>query len=108
MGPASVTTYDTICDFMASMARPLIAEDAWYLSILGILPGFQGRGLGVGLVEAVLAETDRLGVSTYLETFTPRNRSFYERPGYATLENFHEPTTGATYALMVRAAKVVG
>lgn len=102
MGPASVTTYDTICDFMTSMARPLIAEDAWYLSILGILPEFQGRGLGAGLVEGGLVETDRLGASTYLETFTPRNRSFYERLGYRSLQTFHEPTTDAQYTLMVR------
>jgi len=108
MGKGCVSTYKTIVAFMSAKSHPLIAEDAWYLSILGILPEFQGRGLGAGLVDGIIAETDGSGVPTYLETFTPRNISFYERLGYRAIEAFQEPTTGAEYTLMVREAKTDG
>ncbi|PIE33562.1 hypothetical protein CSA56_10600 [candidate division KSB3 bacterium] len=105
MGPESLETYQSIVDFMSEQSKPLIDEDAWYLSIIGILPEFQGRGLGVELVDNILRKTDRLQVSTYLETFTPRNMSFYERLGYQVAGEIHEPTTDATYWIMVRKAK---
>lgn len=102
MGARSVATYTAIVDFMSEQSGALIDEAAWYLSILGILPAFQGQGVGVGLVNEVLTGTDYSGVPTYLETFTPRNIPFYQRLGYRAIERFHEPTTGATYWLMVR------
>ena len=51
---------------------------------------------------AVLAESDRQGAATWLETFVVRNRSFYRRLGYRTAGEFLEPVTGASYALMIR------
>ena len=104
MGEKSLHIYDRIVGFMSERSASLVEQDAWYLSIVGILPEFQGRGLGVGLVRPVLKETDRLGISTYLETFTPRNMSFYERLGYKAVGSFYEPTAAADYWLMVRGA----
>ena len=76
--------------------------DIWYLSIVGVLPDYQGRGLGGELIRPVLAQTDAIGVATYLETFTPRNMSFYERLGYREAGSFEEPTIGDRYWLMLR------
>ena len=104
MGQESVTTYEAIVDFMAERSNALVKGDSWYLSIVGIQPEFQGQGLGAGLVKAMLARTDTLGVATYLETFSSRNMSFYHRLGYRALEGIDEPTTGARYWLMSRAA----
>ena len=61
-------------------------------------------GLGVGLLSSVLAEADEQGIPTYLETFTPRNESFYERLGYQVSARIKEPSIPATYALMLRPA----
>ena len=102
MGPGSLEMYIAIGSFMAENAAPLIDENSWYLSILGILPGFQGQGLGGRLVSSVLEQTDRLGIPTYLETFTARNMPFYARLGYQVVERFREPTVGADYWLMAR------
>jgi GNAT superfamily N-acetyltransferase len=104
MGQASYQAYDAMCTFMAEQSAPLVASDAWYLSIVGILPEFQGQGLGPGLIESVLSQSDKLGVATYLETFTPRNMTFYQRLGYTTLASFTEPTCGSEYWLMQRTA----
>ncbi|MCP4021731.1 MAG: GNAT family N-acetyltransferase, partial [Desulfobacteraceae bacterium] len=82
MGSRSLDTYNAIVDFMSTQSEPFVGEAFWYLSIIGILPEFQGQGVGAELMETVLKQTDKLGVPTYLETFTPRNMTFYNRLGY--------------------------
>lgn len=102
MGEESLKTYNAIVEFMSAMAEPMIPPDCWYLSIVGVLPEFQGKGLGGDLIKDVLKKTDCMKMQTYLETFTPRNMTFYERLGYREIESFHEPTTNAEYWLMIR------
>ena len=102
MGSDSENCYQEIVSQMSQNTNGLIEDDAWYLSIVGIKPEFQGRGLGPGLITEVLQQSDRLGLQTYLETFSTRNMSFYKRLGYQTLESFFEPTTRSEYWLMVR------
>ena len=77
MGQGSLETYDSIVKFMWEKAIPLIDENSWYLSIIGILPEFQGRGFGAGLVVNILGKTDQLRIPTYVETFTSKNITFY-------------------------------
>ncbi|MFN8582601.1 MAG: GNAT family N-acetyltransferase [Gemmatimonadaceae bacterium] len=56
---------------MASYARSLdLPPNAWYLSILGVHPSLQGRGVGSRLVRRTLEELDRNGAPSYLETYT--------------------------------------
>ena len=102
MGELSLKKYNAIVDFMATQSNPLIGNEFWYLSIVGILPEFQSQGLGRDLVTKILKKTDLKNVSTYLETFVPRNMSFYNRLGFKAVESFHEPITDADYWLMIR------
>lgn len=102
MGSKSLATYTDIVEFMSEKSASLISERYWYLSIAGVLPQFQGKGLGVNLVESVLQKTDAAKVPTYLETFTPRNMTFYKRLGYQVVNHFVEPTTEAEYWIMDR------
>ena len=102
MGEKSLKTYQSIISFMEAKAQPLIKEDFWYLSIVGVLPDFQGQGLGQKLVENVLHKSDKNNISTYLETFNAKNIPFYERLGYKTVGTFFEPTTKSEYRIMVR------
>ena len=102
MGKKSLDTYNAIVEFMSTKAEPFIEEDFWYLSIIGVLPAFQGQGLGPALITNVLKKTDALNVPTFLETFTKRNMTFYERLGYRSVQSFDEPTTNAAYWLMIR------
>lgn len=101
MGAASAATYSDIVGFMSAQSDVLIDASAWYLSIVGVFPEFQNRGLGHALISPVLRQADRAGVATFLETFTPRNEPFYERLGYRVAGRFFEPTIEANYALMV-------
>jgi len=102
LGDGVLDAYVQMVDFMSAKLEGLIGPESWYLSIVGIKPEFQGKGLGVGLINEILKKTDKLGLPTYLETFTPRNISFYNRLGYETAASFLEPLTNATYWVMVR------
>ena len=102
LGPKALDTYESIVDYMSARAEPFITADHWYLSIVGVLPRYQGQGLGAGLIRKVLTMTDRLQVPTYLETFTPGTMKFYGRLGYREAASFPEPITGAAYSLMIR------
>ena len=94
--------YYRIVNFMKAKAASLVDDAAWYLSIVAVAPAAQGQGLGRKLLEPTIAEADCVSATCYLETFSPRSLSFYERLGFATKARFAEPTTGADYVVMVR------
>lgn len=102
MGPRSLEVYARTVDSMSEMTARVASGDFWYLSIIGLAPEYQGRGLGKTLLDPVLQETDRLGIPTFLETFTPGNMTFYRRIGYETARTFFEPTANAEYSVMIR------
>jgi GNAT superfamily N-acetyltransferase len=102
LGADALDFYNQMVGFMSAQVAELIPANAWYLSIVGIKPEFQGKGLGGQLISPVLKETDALNLPTYLETFTPRNKSFYSRLGYTEAASFTEPLTNAEYCVMVR------
>jgi ribosomal protein S18 acetylase RimI-like enzyme len=57
----------------------------WYLSLLGIEPLCQGRGLGSLLMQPVLQRCDREGLPAYLESSKEENIAFYRRHGFAVV-----------------------
>jgi GNAT superfamily N-acetyltransferase len=103
LGPRGWDNYRRIIEFMSNRSKPLIPTGAWYLTIIGVHPSAQGRGIGGQLLRPTLAQATRVGAHAFLETFTPRNLAFYERAGFAPLAQFVEPTTRAPYVLMRRA-----
>jgi GNAT superfamily N-acetyltransferase len=102
LGPRGLGNYHRIVEFMAAQAPAVVPAGAWYLSILGVSPASQGRGLGARLLAPTLAEADAAGVPCFLETFTPRSVAFYERLGFRTEATHHEPVTASDYAIMCR------
>ncbi|SCX61573.1 N-acetyltransferase [Variovorax sp. EL159] len=105
LGPRGYANYNRIVDFMGPHASAAVPAQAWYLSILGISPAAQGRGLGARLLAPTLAEADAAGVACYLETFTPRSVAFYERMGFQRKAAPLEPVTNSVYEIMCRPAK---
>lgn len=102
MGAGCRDRYAAISANMQRLSGPHVGPGSWYLSILGVAPEAQGRGIGGTLMRRVLATADAAGVATYLETFTPRNQSFYARLGYDQRATLDEAETGASYSVMVR------
>jgi GNAT superfamily N-acetyltransferase len=102
MGAAALDTWQRIIDFMEPRAAAVVEPSAWYLSILGVTPVAQGRGVGARMLAPTLAEADAAGVDCFLETFDDRNPRFYQRLGFRTVATHLEPVTGCTYAIMLR------
>lgn len=102
LGSQAYQHYQAVCHSMASLSAPHISDSYWYLSIIGITTTMQGKGLGQQLIEPVLQQADDAGVCTYLETFVPRNISFYQRYGYTRVAELNESVMGASYHLLVR------
>ena len=79
------------------------AEAHWYVHLLGVAPGAQGRGLGRALLRDLLVRVDAEGAASYLETDRPENLRFYEREGYAVVSE--EQIVGVSVWRMWRAAR---
>ena len=75
---------------------------AWYLSIAGIHPDAQGRGLGASVLAPGLAAVDVAGAACFLETYNERSLPFYARLGFMVAGRYAEAVTGCDYWLMVR------
>jgi GNAT superfamily N-acetyltransferase len=103
LAPTGAENYHRIVEFMASRSRSIVSSAAWYLSIVGVAPGAQGKGVGRRLIEATLVEADQVGAPTFLETFSLRNVGFYERLGFSVVASHEEPITQSRYWLMQRA-----
>lgn len=58
------------------------AEPYGYLQVLGVSPHRQGQGVGGRMMRAALADADREGVVSFLETSKPANLTFYRRFGF--------------------------
>jgi len=57
----------------------------WYLSVLGVDPAHQKKGLGSALLQSVLNECDRHQIPAYLESSNPANVPFYQRHGFEVM-----------------------
>jgi len=58
----------------------------WYLSMIGVDPARQGRGLGSALLAHGLSVlVDAEGAAAYLESSNPKNVPLYERYGFAVV-----------------------
>lgn len=102
LGQESLAAYTRIVEFMDQQSRDVVAKDAWYLSILGVSPKAQGKGMGRELMDPVLKKTDAVNRSVFIESFTPKNFGFYEHLGFKQVKLVSEPVTGSDYAIMVR------
>ena len=57
-----------------------------YLGLMSVLPSVQGRGIGMALMERILAWADDRGCPTILLNARPRAVSLYERYGFAEID----------------------
>ena len=105
LGVAASDRYASVAAFMHGRAAACVPSGAWYLSIVAVSPDAQGQGLGGRVLAPTLAEADRAGAPSYLETFAPRTIGFYRRLGFEVAATTFEPTVVAAYTVMVRLAE---
>jgi GNAT superfamily N-acetyltransferase len=83
------------------------STEHWYLDFLGTDPAHAGRGLGMGLLEAMLARFDEAGTPAYLESTNPANNQRYARLGFQPRESFEVADGGPVATTMWRDAAAV-
>ncbi|MDX1803942.1 MAG: GNAT family N-acetyltransferase [Alcanivorax sp.] len=69
-------------DHMQALHDQLIREPHWYLSLLGVDPGQQGRGQATVLLHPMLEQADRKQQICFLDTHNADNVSLYQRFGF--------------------------
>ena len=79
-------------------------EPHLYLSVLGVEPAAQGRGLGSRLLAPGLERCDREGIGAYLESSKEANIAFYGRHGFSVTGEVRFPG-GPPLWLMWRAPR---
>ena len=84
-GQTAYQNYQFLVDCLNPLRTRDMPEPHWYLSILGVDPDHQGKGIGRTLLEPVFSRADASGTRCYLETFTEVNVSFYQRIGFEVL-----------------------
>ncbi len=83
------------------MERRHPREPHYYLSVLGIDPAHQGRGLGPRLLAPVLDRCDAERRLTWLESANPKNHAFYRRLGFVAVDQ-HAFAGGPTLTFFAR------
>lgn len=101
-GPAAIARLLRVSDYMARLRERLTGGEHEYLWALGVRPGLQGQGLGSRLLRAGLEALDRERRTTYLETHDAPNVPFYERHGFALLDEEVVPRTPLKQWSMLR------
>lgn len=76
-------------------------EDYLYLRYAAVRPEAQGKGWGGRAIRAGIAEANRLGVDTCLETAKPGNIAIYQRLGFGIVDEWRVPS-GPRFWTMVR------
>jgi GNAT superfamily N-acetyltransferase len=102
MGEEAFARFGQVMGHIAPKHEQHMPETHWYLMILGVDPPLQGQGIGGRLIQPVLGEADRDGLPCYLETAKARNVPFYERHGFAVIEETDAPDGGPHMWLMRR------
>lgn len=69
----------------SEMARWHPVAPHWYLPLIGVEVGWQGRGYGTAMIRPILDRCDAEGLPAYLEATSPRNRPLYERLGFKAI-----------------------
>lgn len=58
------------------------SEQHWHLGPIGVLPAYQGKGVGSALMTRFCQEVDAFGAKAYLETDLEKNVLFYQKFGF--------------------------
>lgn len=102
LGPQGFAHFTAIVENMEQVLGQHDLSKAWYLSIAGVAPAAQGRGLGASVLAPGLAAVDQAGAVCFLETYNQRSLPFYGRLGFEVAGRYAEAVTCCDYWLMVR------
>ena len=83
--PEAAARMNPMVGFLEAQHTRAIVGPHWRLEFFGVDPDLQGTGIGGRLLDAGHETIDARGERCYLETFTTKNVSFYEKRGYRVI-----------------------
>ena len=89
-------------DDMLSMHQAIIDTPHYYLSVFGVEPAKQGKGLGSALLRPTLERFDKEGMPAYLDTHNAENVSLYRRFGFEIVHHGYLPGGAVMHWAMLR------
>ena len=90
-----------VADEMVNKHHLAVKEPHYYLSIIGVHPAHQGRGVASHLIRHVLHICSERGVQAFLETATERNLGFYGQHGFKLIDQYVLPQNGPKVWTMI-------
>ena len=103
---ADPTAFRTFMRYGANAEHAHPTESHWYLVVLGVRPDAQRRGFGTELVTPVLDRADAVRLPCLLETSDRANVAYYERFGFAVVDDaLALVPDGPTHVAMRRAPR---
>jgi GNAT superfamily N-acetyltransferase len=93
-------TYDDTMRLFEQMDRFHPDVPHWYLSLIGVDPRAQGRGLGTRLLRPVLDACDSEHLPAYLKATSPRSRDLYGRHGFNVVGVIQAGTSPLLWAML--------
>ena len=94
LGAAEADRFFSVLATIDPYHRTDVPSEHWYVLVIGVEPGAQGRGLGRALLTPVLEEARRDKLPCYLETAQPQNVEFYRHLGFRVLRDIVDPRSG--------------
>lgn len=94
LNPEALARFSAVFAPIEAALAADVPEPCWYLGVLAVEPGQQGRGLGSRLMAPILARADREGLAVTLETAKARNLPLYRRHGFEVLRELAPPSPG--------------
>jgi GNAT superfamily N-acetyltransferase len=77
----------------------------WYLSLVGVDTGWQGRGIGSNLLRPILDVADAANLPCYVDTPFVRDIVFYQRLGFKPFDQLVFPGAGRIWFMLRESAK---
>jgi GNAT superfamily N-acetyltransferase len=94
--------FTSVINYLALFSSQALPPAHWYLSLIGVSPTCQGRGIGGALLAPILQQADNEGTFCALETFEEKNLSFYHHHGFRVVVAEIEPHSQLRFWTMSR------
>ena len=85
IGAAAWGRLKVVMEFLDARHPRYAPDPHWYLTMLGVDPDWQRRGIGDALMRPVFDRADRDGIPCYLEAPTSENVRYYQRRGFGVV-----------------------
>lgn len=87
---------------MLAMHRSIIIKPHYYLTVMGVDPARQGKGIGSSLLRPTLKRFDEDRMPAYLDTHNERNVSLFRRFGFEVIHHGYLPGSSVMHWAMLR------